>query len=1046
MSAFFSSSNQAGGLRARLILSCLFLLCLTLMFWSSSRYPSLDEKALMGGAIQLEDPLSFEAILPINPADPVYIRIVGTTVNWLETNRIGMTFGLLFAAGILTLLGYLKKRSMAGGFSNSVLGLFVGAPLGVCVNCAAPVARGLFAGGARVEMMLSAMIASPTLNVVVLTMLFSLFPLYLAITKLALSLLVILVLVPLIAKLLPLEQKQLQQHDAVVCPLPDTALNGTATVSLFSSLALFVKDYLYNLWFIVRKTLPLMILAGFLGAVMATLIPAELILDQPYKVLYLFPVALLGLFAPVPIGFDVVVSAVLLNSGLHIAYVATLLFTLGVFSVYSYFIVATTVSVRAASLLAACLLFIGIAAGLVSHQYNTWQTLRAMESLISNNDVSPDVQSATSNVAQLTSVASALVPASNPSHYDKAELTVSSVPFTRSNIPATQSNFTHNEAWHFGIDNPLEFSFKDMWPPFWEGRSVSTGDFDADGDLDVVIASSEQGLYLFANDGQGQFNRLSIPLDQFQELPVFNAVLVDIDNDGWLDLFITTYAQGNFWVKNNNGEFQFNTATAVANRDDAKLTMAVSFGDPDRDGDLDAALGNWTAGWYRRVPGDESKNRVVINDNGQFDGSNFVELNGIPGETLSVLFSDIDNNGTQDLLVANDFEIPDLFYLGDGAGALTAIQSNEGKIPHTTTTTMSFKSADLRNTGKSAIYAAQIAGRSSGVSERLNMRPIAQYCEGIEREQDKNLCQLNIDVKSWYRAGHSFDPAYASRCDALPGTHKAQCRGMLVKDLAIQKKNPELCNLIPKSQTQAFQYCQAHFLPVVTDQTIDLTVHHEQIKGRNVLLEQSTDGTFIDTAIEAGLDVGGWSWDVKIADFDNDQWQDVYIVNGTWVPNEVSPSNMYFKNMQGEKFEERAQSAGLVDYLITAAASKFDIDNDGDLDLLTIPVNGPAKLFVNNTNNDAGLSLSLRDHLGNRFGIGATVIARYGENLELMQSRELQLGGGFMSFDAPRLHFGLGTHKQVSQLEIRWVDGSSSTIKEPLLGGRHYTITRTKQN
>ena len=56
-------------------------------------------------------------------------------------------------------------------------------PLGVCVNCAAPIAKGLYAGGARAETTLAAMIASPTLNIVVLTMLFGLFPFYMALTK-----------------------------------------------------------------------------------------------------------------------------------------------------------------------------------------------------------------------------------------------------------------------------------------------------------------------------------------------------------------------------------------------------------------------------------------------------------------------------------------------------------------------------------------------------------------------------------------------------------------------------------------------------------------------------------------------------------------------------------------------------------------------------------------------------------------------------------------------------------------------------------------------
>jgi len=76
----------------------------------------------------------------------------------------------------------------------------VGTPLGVCVNCAAPVAKGMHDGGARLETTLATMFSSPTLNIVVLTMLFSMFPLYLVVIKLTLTLTFILVVVPLLAR------------------------------------------------------------------------------------------------------------------------------------------------------------------------------------------------------------------------------------------------------------------------------------------------------------------------------------------------------------------------------------------------------------------------------------------------------------------------------------------------------------------------------------------------------------------------------------------------------------------------------------------------------------------------------------------------------------------------------------------------------------------------------------------------------------------------------------------------------------------------------
>src|SRR4030095_7849949 len=93
----------------------------------------------------------------------------------------------------------------------------------------------------------------------------------------------------------------------------------------------FVIDYGKNLWFIIWTTVPLMLLAGFLGAVVATLLPNDLLRNVPFGFVALFLTALVGTFLPVPIGFDVAVAGALLNGGLAPGYVMALAFTLGIF-------------------------------------------------------------------------------------------------------------------------------------------------------------------------------------------------------------------------------------------------------------------------------------------------------------------------------------------------------------------------------------------------------------------------------------------------------------------------------------------------------------------------------------------------------------------------------------------------------------------------------------------------------------------------------------------------------------------------------------------
>ena len=509
---------------------------------------------------------------------------------------------------------------------------------------------------------------------------------------------------------MPPEQLQVVQPIASVPPQPE----GHAIEpreSVVAALIAFIKSYLVNLWFIIRTTVPMMFLAGLMGATAGALFPQDLIMGATFSFGIVVLVALIGTFLPVPIAFDVVVAGALLAGGLAQGYVFTLVFTLGTFSAYSYLIVARAISTRAAMLVSGVVAALGILGGIGVNSYHNWQTDRALEQLLGTD----------------SSLIGAVYVADTAA---SGTVTITQYPFApRSH--AGDKAFTRLEAIEAGIDKPLEFSFKDMWPPFWEGRSLTSGDIDHDGDIDLIIASTERALYIYLNDGSGQFARTGDMPMPLAGLDVFNAALVDIDNDGWLDLFVATYLTGNYIIPNEAGRFDFDQMQLVKNRPGAILSLALSFADLDRDGDLDVALGNWAAGWYRHIPGEESRNRIVINEGGTLTGGTYVDLPGIPGETLSILLSDIDLDGSADLLVGNDFEVPDYIYMGDGTGGFEVVTAQDAIIPHTTNTTMAIKTADLHNDAVPELYFAQIAGRSSGVSETLKMQALSAYCDAV---------------------------------------------------------------------------------------------------------------------------------------------------------------------------------------------------------------------------------------------------------------------------------------------------------------------------
>ena len=610
----------------RLLLVVLLTAAIAAGFWLGSRYPSLDEKALMGGELAIEDPLGFDPIFQIDADDPVITRIAYTTVNWLNTNRQGMSFGVLFAAAFMTLLSLLRRRSFEGQFSNTLLGTIIGAPLGVCVNCAAPIGLSMHAAGARIETALAVMFSSPTLNIVVLTMLFSLFPLYMVLTKLALTIIFILVVIPLVARFLAPEKLDAAEQLDRLQPngrwAPTEENLGTPFVGGWATAGTWlISSYARNLWFVVKLTVPLMFLAGLLGAIAITLVPWESMSDllpQQGMALILASmvlVALIGLFLPVPIAFDVVIVSALLAVGMPVKYSMVLLFTLGIFSVYPFLIVWRAMSPRIAITLSATLLAIGIVAGVTAHFFDTWNVKKQQLLFHVVFPTSDQWQVVTPRAVELPEgeddaalVASLRRGALVWEPVERVETEAHGVTIERLPLEKREGSGEWHFARHYGSEFGLEkadslpFVYR-LMAPFYRNWPIAAGDVHHDGWTDVLLGS-DRGLYLYANrEGKG-FSLQRIDIDVLATLYVANVALADLNNDGWLDIFVSAYRGGNYAnyaIYNDHGRFHGNNLRALP-ESSANLANAAAFGDIDRDGDIDIVLGNWSGGpWTRRV-------------------------------------------------------------------------------------------------------------------------------------------------------------------------------------------------------------------------------------------------------------------------------------------------------------------------------------------------------------------------------------------------------------------------------------------------------------
>ena len=209
----------------------------------------------------------------------------------------------------------------------------------------------------------------------------------------------------------------------------------------------------------------------------------------------------------------------------------------------------------------------------------------------------------------------------------------------------------------------------------------------------------------------------------------------------------------------------------------------------------------------------------------------------------------------------------------------------------------------------------------------------------------------------------------------------------------------------------------------------------------NLLLSGQADHTFRDVSKQTKISTAEWSWNARFADLDNDEWQDLFVVNGVPITQEFAANN-FFHNQNGKSFAPAETKFGLDDHDHSSSYTYIDIDRDGDLDIIANTLYGPFKVYTNNNTQGNSVTIKLVDEQGNRFCLGCTIIIRYGPDGTRHQMREIKTGGGFHSYDAPVAHFGLGEYETIYQIEITWSTGETSILKHNFPANHEYTTRR----
>jgi len=251
----------------------------------------------------------------------------------------------------------------------------------------------------------------------------------------------------------------------------------------------------------------------------------------------------------------------------------------------------------------------------------------------------------------------------------------------------------------------------------------------------------------------------------------------------------------------------------------------------------------------------------------------------------------------------------------------------------------------------------------------------------------------------------------------------------------------------------------------------------------NSLFKNRGDGTFDDVTLEAGAEFGRWAWSSDAFDFDNDGWEDIYVVNGMFTRDsdeqEVDVDSFFWRQVTarsplvrqtGTPYDDawRATNRLLVTHGSQASHERkvllrnngrggfdevtgtvgldldqdgrsfalLDYDGDGDSDLVLMsPRSSPQlRLFRNDfVSGNAALALRLTGTKSNRDAVGARVIV---ETDRGHATRIVKAGSGFISQHSKELLFGLGKGQRVVKVTIAWPSGLVQTLSDLPLGHR----------
>ncbi len=541
------------------------------------------------------------------------------------------------------------------------------------------------------------------------------------------------------------------------------------------------------------------------------------------------------------------------------------------------------------------------------------------------------------------------------------------------------------------------------------GTGLAVADVDGDGLYDIYFVNQVGGNELWKNVGGGKFENITEQAGVgLKDRISVSASFGDVNNSGHEDLYVTTVNQGNVLFKN-DGHGHFTDITKDAGLDLHSHSSGAFFFDYDNDGLPDLLVCN--VGVY------------TSNEKGA-DG----EYVGLKDAFFGHLHPE-------------RFEYP-VLYKNLGNYKFKDVTAEVGLKPHGWCGDATF--ADVNGDGWPDVFF-------------LNMQGADHYFENMGGKKFVEKTQEYFPATPWGSMGVKFfDYDNDGRMDLFV----TDMHSDMMQELAPDHEKEKVRMHPPENV---------------------LGGHADEFIFGNAFYHNLGGGKFEEISDKIGVEQF-WPWGVSVGDVNADGWEDIFITAGMNFPFRYGINSMLL-NDQGKKFVDaefvlgieprqnpytpwfvmdctnrdalgelgKAVCAGQtqkINVMVPRASRSsviFDLDNDGDLDIVTNDFNSEPQVLISDLSQQKKIHWLKVDLIGtksNRNGLGATV--RLYANSQTY-TRYNDGKSGYLSQSVLPLYFGLGDAPKIDRIEVDWPSGRKQVVSQGLEENQTLKITESTQ-